>query len=42
VTFLPFTVEAYRDRLKAMHDHIQAHGEFACTSTRFLIETRKP
>lgn len=37
-----FTVEGYRDRLLDMHRHIQEHGEFACTSTRFLIEARKP
>ncbi len=37
-----FTVDGYRDRLKAIHEHIEAHGEFACTSTRFLIEARKP
>ncbi|RAS71265.1 methyltransferase family protein [Lentzea atacamensis] len=37
-----FTVEKYRDRLLDMHEHIQEHGEFACTSTRFLIEARKP
>ncbi|MEU3644413.1 methyltransferase domain-containing protein [Lentzea sp. NPDC034063] len=37
-----FTVEGYRDRLLAMHEHIQEHGEFACTSTRFLVEARKP
>ncbi|GGU40919.1 methyltransferase domain-containing protein [Lentzea flava] len=37
-----FTVEAYRDRLLEMHEHIQEHGEFVSTSTRFLIEARKP
>ncbi|MDT7790487.1 MAG: hypothetical protein QOF58_8906 [Pseudonocardiales bacterium] len=37
-----FTVEGYRDRLLDMHAHIQEHGEFVCTSTRFLIEARKP
>lgn len=37
-----FTVEKYRDRLLDMHEHIQEHGEFVCTSTRFLIEARKP
>jgi SAM-dependent methyltransferase len=37
-----FTVEGYRDRLLAMHEHIREHGEFVCTSTRFLIEARKP
>ncbi|WP_089955310.1 methyltransferase domain-containing protein [Lentzea xinjiangensis] len=36
-----FTVEAYRDRLLDMHAHIQEHGEFVCTSTRFLVEARK-
>jgi SAM-dependent methyltransferase len=36
-----FTVERYRDRLLDMHENIQEHGEFACTSTRFLIEARK-
>lgn len=35
-----FTVEGYRDRLLDMHAHIQEHGEFVCTSTRFLIEAR--
>ncbi|MDX8054059.1 SAM-dependent methyltransferase [Lentzea sp. BCCO 10_0798] len=37
-----FTVEGYRDRLLAMHEHIQEHGEFVCTSRRFLVEARKP
>jgi SAM-dependent methyltransferase len=37
-----FTVEGYRDRLLAMHEHIQEHGRFECTSTRFLVEARKP
>ncbi|NKE59258.1 methyltransferase domain-containing protein [Lentzea sp. PSKA42] len=36
-----FTVEGYRDRLLDMHAHIQEHGEFVSTSTRFLIEARK-
>ncbi|SDP92672.1 methyltransferase domain-containing protein [Lentzea jiangxiensis] len=36
-----FTVEGYRDRLLEMHRHIQRHGEFVCTSTRFLVEARK-
>ncbi|WP_236704034.1 class I SAM-dependent methyltransferase [Lentzea aerocolonigenes] len=35
-----FTVERYRDRLLDMHRHIQEHGEFVSTSTRFLIEAR--
>ncbi|HEX7307947.1 methyltransferase domain-containing protein [Lentzea sp.] len=37
-----FTVERYRDRLLDMHEHIQEHGEFVCTSTRFLVEAGKP
>lgn len=37
-----FTVEGYRDRLAAMHEHIRSRGSFACYSQRFLIEARKP
>jgi len=37
-----FTVAAYRDRLRALHDQIEADGPFAATSVRFLIEARKP
>lgn len=37
-----FTVEKYRERLKALHDQIQAKGPFVSHSTRFLIEVRKP
>ncbi|HUQ55266.1 methyltransferase domain-containing protein [Lentzea sp.] len=37
-----FTAEAYRDRLLDVHEHIQEHGEFVCTSARFLVEARKP
>lgn len=37
-----FTVEAYRDRLRDMHEHIQREGSFTATTTRFLIEARKP
>lgn len=36
-----FTVDAYRDRLRAMHDRITADGPFVAHSTRFLIETRR-
>ncbi|WP_329790449.1 hypothetical protein V1227_00750 [Lentzea sp. DG1S-22] len=36
-----FTVEGYRERLLEMHRHIEEHGEFVCTSTRFLVEARK-
>jgi len=37
-----FTVEAYRDQLRALHDRIQAEGPFVAHSRRFLIEARKP
>ena len=37
-----FTVEAYRDRLAALHQQIQAQGPFVAHSQRFLIEARKP
>ncbi len=37
-----FTVEAYRPRLEALHEQIQAEGPFVATTTRFLIEARKP
>jgi SAM-dependent methyltransferase len=37
-----FTVDAYRDRLAAMHEHIQSRGPFPAHSERFLIEARKP
>ncbi|MFD5825391.1 methyltransferase domain-containing protein [Lentzea sp. NPDC060358] len=37
-----FTVDGYRQRLLDMHAHIQEHGEFVCTSTRFLVEARLP
>jgi hypothetical protein len=37
-----FTVEKYRERLRALHDHIQQNGPFVAHATRFFIETRKP
>jgi SAM-dependent methyltransferase len=37
-----FTVEEYRSRLEALHEQIQAEGPFVATTTRFLIEARKP
>lgn len=37
-----FTVAAYRDRLRAMHEHIAAEGSFVAHSSRYLIEARKP
>ncbi len=37
-----FTVDSYRDRLRALHDEIQADGPFVAHSARYLIEARKP
>ncbi|WP_067962388.1 methyltransferase domain-containing protein [Nocardiopsis trehalosi] len=37
-----FTVEAYRDRLRDLHDRITAEGPFVAHSARFLIEARRP
>lgn len=37
-----FTVAHYRDRLSELHDRIEAEGPFVATTTRFLIEARKP
>lgn len=37
-----FTVDAYRDRLRGLDEHIRADGPFVAHSTRFLIEARKP
>ncbi|KOX22073.1 class I SAM-dependent methyltransferase [Nocardiopsis sp. NRRL B-16309] len=37
-----FTVEAYRDRLRELHDLIERDGPFVAHTTRFLIEARKP
>jgi SAM-dependent methyltransferase len=37
-----FTVEKYRDRLLAMHKHIEKHGGFESTETRLLVVARKP
>lgn len=36
-----FTVGQYRDRLRDLHEQIQAEGPFQATTTRFLIEARK-
>lgn len=36
-----FTVEAYRDRLRELHERIEREGPFVAHSTRFLIEARK-
>lgn len=37
-----FTVDAYRDRLRALHDQIERGGPFVAHSHRFLIEAHKP
>lgn len=37
-----FTVAAYRDRLRVMHDYLTEVGPFRATSVRFLIEARSP
>lgn len=37
-----FTVEAYRPRLRALHERIEAEGPFVAHSTRHLFEARKP
>lgn len=37
-----FTVEAHRETLRALHGQILADGPFQATTTRFLVEARKP
>ena len=37
-----FTVDAYRDRLRELHDDIQRNGSFVAHSSRLLVEARKP
>jgi len=37
-----FTVEHHRPRLRELHERIQRDGPFVATTTRFLIEARKP
>jgi SAM-dependent methyltransferase len=37
-----FSVDAYRERLYALHRRIEHDGPFVATSERFLIEARKP
>ena len=37
-----FTVDAYLDRLHALHEEIQTCGPFVAHSARYLIEARKP
>jgi SAM-dependent methyltransferase len=37
-----FTVEAYQEPLRRMHERIRAEGPFVAHAQRFLIEARKP
>ncbi|MEV6792370.1 class I SAM-dependent methyltransferase [Streptomyces sp. NPDC051320] len=37
-----FTVEAHLSRLRSLHEQIVSEGPFVATTTRFLIEARKP
>jgi hypothetical protein len=37
-----FTVDRYRDRLRELHDRIEADGPFVAHSARVLVEVRKP
>jgi SAM-dependent methyltransferase len=37
-----FTVESFSDRLRDLHELIEAEGPFVAHSTRYLIEGRKP
>ena len=36
-----FTTDAYRDRLRALHERIRSGGPFTATTVRFLIEAKK-
>jgi hypothetical protein len=37
-----FSVDLYRDRLRELHQHIEAGGPFVAHATRVLVEARKP
>ncbi|MFI7697969.1 class I SAM-dependent methyltransferase [Nonomuraea sp. NPDC049480] len=37
-----FSVERYEDKLRALHERIEAEGPFVAHSSRFLIEARRP
>jgi SAM-dependent methyltransferase len=37
-----FSVDRYRGRLLAMHEHIRKHGGFVVKDRRFFIEARRP
>ena len=37
-----FSVEKYRQRLRALHESIEQEGPFETSVYRFLIEAKKP
>lgn len=37
-----FTVDAYRERLRELHERIEAQGAFVAHAARLLVEARKP
>jgi hypothetical protein len=37
-----FTTEAYADRLRALHEHMERTGSFVSTAQRLLVEARRP
>jgi SAM-dependent methyltransferase len=37
-----FSVQRYREKLRAMHERIEADGPFVAYATRLLVEARKP
>jgi SAM-dependent methyltransferase len=37
-----FTVDRYRDRLRALHEQIERDGPYVAHASRFLIEATKP
>jgi SAM-dependent methyltransferase len=37
-----FTVDSYRDRLRAMYERIEEHGPFVAHAQRLLVEATKP
>ncbi|MFI6291774.1 class I SAM-dependent methyltransferase [Nonomuraea sp. NPDC050790] len=37
-----FTVEGYLPKLRELHERLESEGPFVATTTRFLIEARKP
>jgi hypothetical protein len=37
-----FSVDRYRERLRELHERIEADGPFVAHATRLLVEARKP